>query len=411
MTMDTTNVLFSIGGSGNALGSGGKSSASSESSNSSFQDAIQQAVSSKDTKNIKDARVQNEGSSQKKEVKKESVPQETNSITENAEENCEISQQDALALLQMALAQLSNMNIQTLEVEDAPADLQEIKVITSDIPSVLTESAAAVIEPTKEMQENVQTVQESNINTNAQQQPIIFQDVLQQKDTGNKVEAVVDNAEVFVDKKDSNTGAEKITKQQVRQVSEQAEKTGLEDVQVVTQKAEKTDEEPVLLDFVQTPKTDTIQVKVGDAVQVNEGNFAENIAEKVIVKLPQNENEFVIELMPKELGKVTIKMVMEAGRTLVSMTSDNPKTLALLAENAKSIGMLIENNTGTQTIVNVQEEQDMYQQPEDSHENQQHQSQQEGNKKTAKTEEQPDFIQQMRLGLAQADGWDRSILS
>ncbi|NLK36692.1 MAG: flagellar hook-length control protein FliK, partial [Epulopiscium sp.] len=349
--------------------------------------------------------------SSKKETEKEKTSPKVESkdgSADDVEAKTEVvAQEDVLAQWQMALVQLENKNFQVLPTDEVSVEAQNAVEVLPEIVPILPKETP-VLAKGEPVEQTPQATQEMSVTKN------IAPEHLAQNNDKSLQSAVSDGPKA----EQAGAYSEEAVAKTVNQVdSAQAkeeskvQKTGLENIQVVAQEEESKEQEPLFADLAQTPKTDIIQVKVGDAVLVNESNFAETIAEKVVVQMPQKENEFIIELMPKELGKVTIKLVMEAGRTLVSMTGDNPRTVSLLAENARSIGMLIENNTGTQTVVNVQEEKDMYQQQQDSNEKEQQQNRHNESQKEEKTEGTADFMQQVRLGLAQMEGWDRSILS
>jgi flagellar hook-length control protein FliK len=408
-TMNVMNAILPTMGSGSIQGGQG---AVEPASSAAFHELMQKTVSKKDTGDKKDAKVHKEKqTSSKQEVEREKTSPKAeakDSSADDVEGKTEvIAQEDVLAQWQMALVQLENKNFQVLPTDEVSVEAQNAVEVLPEIVPILPKETP-VLAKGEPVEQTPQATQEMSVTKN------IAPEHLAQNNDKSLQSAVSDGPKA----EQAGAYSEEAVAKTVNQVdSAQAkeeskvQKTGLENIQVVAQEEESKEQEPLFADLAQTPKTDIIQVKVGDAVLVNEGNFAETMAEKVVVQLPQKENEFIIELMPKELGKVTIKLVMEAGRTLVSMTSDNPKTISLLAENARSIGMLIENNTGTQTVVNVQEEKDMYQQQQDSNEKEQQQNRQHEPKKEEQTERTADFMQQVRLGLAQMEGWDRSILS
>jgi flagellar hook-length control protein FliK len=410
--MNVMHAILPTIGSGSVLGQGGQGAVEPASSTA-FHELMQKTVSKKDTGDRKDAKVQKEKqTSPKQEVAKEKTSPKTEAkdgSVDDVEAKTEgIAQEDVLAQWQMALVQLENKNFQVLPTDEVPIEAQNAVETLQEILPIFPKDTPVLAKSEPAVEQTPQATQDMPVTKNVAPEHSV------QKDDQVSQSAVSDGT------KAEQTGAFRkgVVAKTVNQTdSAQAkdeskvQKTGLENIQVVVQEKESKEQAPLFTDLAQTPRPDNIQVKVGDVVLVNEGNFAETMAEKVVVQIPQKENEFIIELMPKELGKVTIKLVMEAGRTLVSMTGDNPKTLSLLAENARSIGMLIENNTGTQTVVNVQEEKDMYQQQQESNEKEQQQNRHNEPKKEEQAERTADFMQQVRLGLAQMEGWDRSILS
>ncbi len=70
--------------------------------------------------------------------------------------------------------------------------------------------------------------------------------------------------------------------------------------------------------------------------------------------LLQKKGELTVELEPASLGKLTIKVVYEAGRASVSIAAANPKTLEMLNEKAGELAGILEEKTGQTTIVYTQ---------------------------------------------------------
>ena len=110
-----------------------------------------------------------------------------------------------------------------------------------------------------------------------------------------------------------------------------------------------------------------------------------------------------MELEPANLGKLTIKMVYEAGRAAVSIIATNPKTLEILNQKAAEIANILEEKTGQETIIYTQEAQ-RESQGENPEENQGGRRQQQGQeeKRQAREDSNSDaqsFAQQLRLGL------------
>ena len=185
--------------------------------------------------------------------------------------------------------------------------------------------------------------------------------------------------------------------------TEEMEQSGPEAAITAADEPEK--ENAVLDSAVPDTKTEFVKVKVGDAVDVSKADFGEKLAEKIEVGIARQDNELIIELAPKELGKIVIKISCEAGKTSVTMSCTNPKTLGLLSENASGIGLIIQNNTGSQVNVNVVEEKDLMQQQQQNGGGQGNESGdgRSGRQKEYKENAAADFIHQMRLGLFEAE--------
>lgn len=107
-----------------------------------------------------------------------------------------------------------------------------------------------------------------------------------------------------------------------------------------------------------------------------------------------------VELEPASLGKLTIKVSYEAGRTAVSILASNPKSLEILNQKATEIAAILKERTGEETVIYTQETQ---QQEEDSYDGHQGNAGQEREERSRQGEdkehETESFAQQLRLGL------------
>lgn len=179
--------------------------------------------------------------------------------------------------------------------------------------------------------------------------------------------------------------------------------------QTNTSQKEETDlfEEELPTTNTKTFSDDVINVKVGDNAQITDSSMAQKVSDKMLAKFAQKQNEFEIQLMPKELGKIVIKLVVQNGQTHISMFAENAKTSSLLAEKAREISSIIERNTGNETNVEVVDQKEMYSQDQNKEAKgdgfeRQKQEQQKQHQQKMQAQHSADFIQQMRLGL-----WNR----
>lgn len=145
--------------------------------------------------------------------------------------------------------------------------------------------------------------------------------------------------------------------------------------------------------FIETPvkgQTDTA------AVRTTPDTFPADVGKAIAARMPKADNTLTIELEPAALGKLTIKVVYEAGRAAVSIMSANPKTLELLSQSAGDIAQILEDKTGQQTVVYTPDpEQDL-----DGRQGGQNSGRQDQQRDEDKRQSQPDsFAQQLRLGL------------
>ncbi len=146
-----------------------------------------------------------------------------------------------------------------------------------------------------------------------------------------------------------------------------------------------------------------INIKVGNGnLQAENKQFANQMADKILMLKNGDKNEITLQLMPKELGKVTIRIIMDGNATQVLMTSTNAKAQNLLSLNAEGIRNIVETNTGTNVTVSVNEENKLNHQREafDGRGEKQSREQQPEKKQESLDEDSAiTFVNQLRLGL------------
>lgn len=107
-----------------------------------------------------------------------------------------------------------------------------------------------------------------------------------------------------------------------------------------------------------------------------------------------------VELEPASLGKLTIKVSYEAGRTAVSILASNPKSLEILNQKATEIAAILKERTGEETVIYTQEPQPQEEDSYDGHQGGQSQEREEHSRRDEGKEQQTEsFAQQLRLGL------------
>ena len=115
--------------------------------------------------------------------------------------------------------------------------------------------------------------------------------------------------------------------------------------------------------------------------------------------------EIKIELEPRNLGQITVKLNYSGGKANIVITAENPKTLHLLQSGAEDMGRILEQKTGEITKVLVQEEQQapsFQQQGQSTSENKEEaERRQREQQERAQQDNAEGFLQRMRLGLAQ----------
>ena len=144
-----------------------------------------------------------------------------------------------------------------------------------------------------------------------------------------------------------------------------------------------------------------IYIKVGEGQELDQEELTSKLSEKILKNLSDGKTMFEIELMPKDLGKIVIKMVVNNGTAQLIMQCLNPKTQQLVTMNADAIRTIVEERTGMQTTVTVKEEKETFD-ARDGKENQNKQSKEEQQQDKKLTEGETDiFLNQLRLGLVE----------
>ncbi len=105
--------------------------------------------------------------------------------------------------------------------------------------------------------------------------------------------------------------------------------------------------------------------KVADApVNIESPTAVTDLTDKILMKF--TENEFEVELYPKNLGKITVSLVVEDGVVNVALSSTNDKVNEFLVSQSANIQNIVEKNTHYQTVVKLDESQEQYQQQRDN---------------------------------------------
>lgn len=136
-----------------------------------------------------------------------------------------------------------------------------------------------------------------------------------------------------------------------------------------------------------------------------EESIPKDVAAFLNEKMDLQKGEIKIELEPRSLGQITVKVNFSAGKANVVILAENAKTLHLLQNGAEDMARILEQKTGEQTKVVVHEEakgEHLFR-DDSSHGNEnkdeaERRLREEAEKKKDSTEE---FIHRMRLGLAE----------
>lgn len=163
----------------------------------------------------------------------------------------------------------------------------------------------------------------------------------------------------------------------------------------------------------QSPEVRTAETPVQKQEEVPESRFRaeettvkatmeelpEKLGKAVTVGKPGESHTLTVELEPASLGKMTIRLQYEAGRTLVSVMASNPKTLELLHEKATEIAAILKERTGEETVIYTEETQ---REPGEEAQEQGNRGGQPKERRQHKEEDRSQtesFMQQLRLGL------------
>lgn len=137
----------------------------------------------------------------------------------------------------------------------------------------------------------------------------------------------------------------------------------------------------------------------------SEAKLPEDVAEFLSNKAELQHGEIKIELEPRNLGQITVKVNYSGGKANIVITAENPKTLHLLQTGAEDMGRILEQKTGEFTKILVQEEQhapSFQQQGQSNSENKEEaERRQREQQERAQQDNAEGFLQRMRLGLAQ----------
>jgi flagellar hook-length control protein FliK len=89
-----------------------------------------------------------------------------------------------------------------------------------------------------------------------------------------------------------------------------------------------------------------VVVKISDAPKAARSSAAGQVANAVADGLKAGKQELTVDLYPESLGKVSVKLVEQAGRLTVEIAASDPKTQSLLASNSGEIKSILQSSTG-----------------------------------------------------------------
>lgn len=135
-------------------------------------------------------------------------------------------------------------------------------------------------------------------------------------------------------------------------------------------------------------------------LKTSEPGLPEDLGSFLSSRLPPAGRELMVELEPAHLGKLTVRVLYEGERALVSILTENPRTLELLSRHSPQIAAILEENTGQPTVVYTgrqgSQSQEGFERQGGAQDNPQQDRRQENRRKREQAES---FYQRFRLGL------------
>ena len=134
-----------------------------------------------------------------------------------------------------------------------------------------------------------------------------------------------------------------------------------------------------------------------DRLVTAQDTLTEDLGNYLDTKISEKKGKLELSLEPERLGKLTIRLEYEKGKTEVTIFSTSAKTLEILSKEAWHLAQILEEKTGTPTVIYT---------PEQT-ENRQNMDQDTGHgrngrqdQKEQRQKQDDSFAQQLRLGLA-----------
>lgn len=133
-----------------------------------------------------------------------------------------------------------------------------------------------------------------------------------------------------------------------------------------------------------------------DRLATAQDTLTEDLGNYLDTKISEKKGKLELSLEPERLGKLTIRLEYEKGKTEVTIFSTSAKTLEILSKEAGHLAQILEEKTGTPTVIYTPEQtenrQNMDQDPGHGRNGRQDQKEQ-------RQKQDDSFAQQLRLGL------------
>ena len=134
-----------------------------------------------------------------------------------------------------------------------------------------------------------------------------------------------------------------------------------------------------------------------DRLATAQDTLTEDLGNYLDTKISEKKGKLELSLEPESLGKLTIRLQYEKGKTEVTIFSTSAKTLEILSKEAGHLAQILEEKTGTPTVIYTPEQtenrQNMDQDPGHGRNGRQ-------DPKEQRQKQDDSFAQQLRLGLA-----------
>ncbi len=128
--------------------------------------------------------------------------------------------------------------------------------------------------------------------------------------------------------------------------------------------------------------------------------LSKDVKDKIFQNIAKGNENIEIHLTPKNLGTLDIKIMYDAGKTIMSIICSDNETMKILAQNASELGQIIESNTKMDTVVIIDEAQPDYLQDESSGQKGEYSEQQQDDDSNIEgSMDSSDFLHMLRLGL------------
>ena len=133
-----------------------------------------------------------------------------------------------------------------------------------------------------------------------------------------------------------------------------------------------------------------------DRLPTAQDTLTEDLGNYLDTKISEKKGKLELSLEPERLGKLTIRLEYEKGKTEVTIFSTSAKTLEILSKEAGHLAQILEEKTGNPTVIytpdQTENRQNMDQDPGHGRNGRQDQKEQ-------RQKQDDSFAQQLRLGL------------